>query len=137
MTSRTDLTGHDARVTRVRYHRAVRNLLASASAARHVRLWDTEAGKELNALDHGTDMVFDVDWCGDGKQLVSTARDGVVRVWDARSSSQSPVMEVSNGTLCIYIHGILICKATGGGWVCTIRSCLMTHRHTHTREKNK
>jgi tetratricopeptide (TPR) repeat protein len=58
--------------------------LASASADQTIKLWDTEAGRELLTLTGHTTVVRRVGFSPDGRWLVSVDWDGTALVWDAR-----------------------------------------------------
>jgi serine/threonine protein kinase len=63
-------------------------LVATASADKTVRIWDTSNNKELIGLVGHTDSVFGVAFTGDGKTVLSTSEDKTVRVWDVDSGKE-------------------------------------------------
>src|SRR5262249_17298496 len=68
--------------------------LASAGAARTVRLWDAAGGQELLALKGHTAWVNGVAWSPDGKRLASAGWDGTVYISDT-----------GNGREALSLHG--------------------------------
>jgi WD40 repeat protein len=72
--------GHLDVVTAVAFHRDGR-YLATGSADGTARLWDTEAGKELNRIPQ-PGKVSDVALSPNGRLLAIAAVDPVARVWD-------------------------------------------------------
>ena len=83
--SLTVFTGHTGHVSRVAWNpKGI--LLASASADKSIRLWDTKAMKPVANLGGHVDWVHDLAWSPDGKILASGAgiNDGTVRLWKAQ-----------------------------------------------------
>ncbi|MBA4187477.1 MAG: hypothetical protein C0467_05605 [Planctomycetaceae bacterium] len=58
-------------------------LLASGSADRSVKIWDTATGKRLYTLGDPTDWVYCLAWSPDMKHLAAGGVDKSVRVWEA------------------------------------------------------
>jgi WD40 repeat protein len=61
--------------------------LATASADRKVRVWDTDTGWVLHVLDHSA-YVSGVSFSKDGRRLATCASDGMVKLWDADSGRE-------------------------------------------------
>ena len=54
-----------------------------------VKLWDTQAGREMSALDAGGEVTA-LAFAPDGSQLAAACGDGAVRVWDLRRPNALP-----------------------------------------------
>ncbi|KAK9449647.1 uncharacterized protein V1518DRAFT_414284 [Limtongia smithiae] len=78
------LSGHARKVGHVLFHPVASNVLASSSADYTVKFWDIEAGKPQATLKH-KDMVLSMAFNYTGSLIVTTSRDKVIRIWDARS----------------------------------------------------
>ncbi|KAF8881402.1 WD40-repeat-containing domain protein [Gymnopilus junonius] len=60
------------------------HVLASGSADKTVRIWDTTSRNTIAELTH-TDTIWSVAFSPDSRRLVSGSRDGIVRVWDLKT----------------------------------------------------
>src|SRR5438445_106724 len=61
---------------------------ASAGWDGSVRVWDLEAGKEVQRLTPGFGNLFGVSFSPDGKRLAAGGANGSVRVWDAATGKE-------------------------------------------------
>ncbi len=75
-------TAHDDSVTALRFSPNGR-VLASSSADRTVKLWDTASGKPLTRLAGHVRGISDVAWSPDGAYVASASDDTTIRLWDA------------------------------------------------------
>lgn len=85
-----DLHGHSRRVTLLRFSPTTDNLLASVGGDNTVKLWDIEAGREVNSLDpqvHDHQLIQDCVWDYCGSSYATSCKDKSVRIVDARSAT--------------------------------------------------
>jgi WD40 repeat protein len=79
------LRGHTQPITQIAWSPDGR-LLASCSADRTIRLWDTQTALLLHTLSGHSDEVNSVAWSADGRLLASASNDQTIRLWDAQST---------------------------------------------------
>jgi WD40 repeat protein len=91
------LKGHSGRVLSVRFSPQW-NLLASASADKTIKLWDTN-GKLLKTLKGHRNVVWSVNFSPDGKLLASTGNDGTIKVWNVETGTLIKTLQGHNAML--------------------------------------
>jgi WD40 repeat protein len=62
--------------------------LASASADRTVRLWDTKTKREIATLNGHVNIINSVAFSPDSKTLASASQDKTIRLWDVREMKE-------------------------------------------------
>lgn len=90
--SRVVLRGHEARVSKVKFHPSDR-FVASASFDMTWRLWDVERETELQLQEGHAKEVYCLDFQCDGSLLCSAGLDSVGHVWDMRTGRSLMVLE--------------------------------------------
>ncbi|XP_036408139.1 coronin-7-like isoform X1 [Megalops cyprinoides] len=86
------LQGHTEKIYSIKFHPLASGLLASSSYDLTVRLWDLDAGEEVKLLRGHQDQIFGMAWSPDGRFLATVCKDGKVRIYDPRKSTE-PVQE--------------------------------------------
>jgi WD40 repeat protein/serine/threonine protein kinase len=59
-----------------------------------VEIWDVATGKRREVLQGHSTMVTDVTFSPGGRRIVTTGRDGTVRIWDSETGSEILVLRV-------------------------------------------
>jgi len=67
--------------------------LATCSADKLVKIFDTASGKPLKTLEGHTQHVLSVSWKRDGRMLVSSGADKVGKVWDLLTGEQKKTID--------------------------------------------
>ncbi|XP_068605649.1 coronin-7-like isoform X1 [Brachionichthys hirsutus] len=86
------LQGHTEKIYSIKFHPLARGLLTSSSYDLTVRLWSLDSGDELKVLTGHRDQIFSMAWSPDGRLLATVCKDGKVRIYDPRGSTE-PVQE--------------------------------------------
>jgi WD40 repeat protein len=84
------LVGHRANIEDVEFSPDGR-LLASGSADRTIRIWDTDTRTQVAILRGHTHMVKALKFIGDGQRLISSGTDRQVCVWNPHQQDNWPV----------------------------------------------
>ena len=71
-----------------------RDLLATASLDRTVRLWDPRSGEQVALMEDRWGIFVMCSVSVDVRSLLATGSDGTVRVWDPGTGEQRAAMEV-------------------------------------------
>ncbi|NDJ16399.1 NB-ARC domain-containing protein [Myxacorys almedinensis] len=86
------LRGHESWVWSVAFS-PHRDLLASGSEDRTVRLWHAQTGKLLSTLYGHSDAVLSVVFSQDKQTLISGSLDGTLRIWDIPTTQCRQILE--------------------------------------------
>ncbi|AQZ13648.1 CRN1 (YLR429W) [Zygosaccharomyces parabailii] len=78
------LSGHGRKVGHIIFHPVAKDVLASSSLDRTVKIWNVETGEDLITLPH-PEMVTSMSFSYDGNYLATVARDKKLRVWNVRA----------------------------------------------------
>jgi WD40 repeat protein len=81
------LSGHTKKVGAIQWHPVADNVLGSAATDYVVKVWDVETGKAVLKVDGHTAIIQSLDWNYDGSQIVTNAKDKLVRILDPRGQS--------------------------------------------------
>lgn len=100
-------TIHQRRVGQVLWHPTANNVLLSAGGDPLIILWNVGTGEALVQIDCHPDVIYGVDFNPNGSKIVTTCKDKIVRVIDARTGE---VLEKGKGhdggkpQRCIYLR---------------------------------
>jgi len=83
-TALASLDGHERKINVMHWNPAASNILASASADLTLKIWDVETQQCLSTFSDFGDVCQSFDWNPDGSQLITTAKDLTMRVFDPR-----------------------------------------------------
>uniref|UniRef100_A0ABM5EZT7 Coronin n=1 Tax=Pogona vitticeps TaxID=103695 RepID=A0ABM5EZT7_9SAUR len=103
------LQGHTEKIYSVKFHPLASDILASSSYDMSLRVWDVRAGRQELKLDGHRDQIFSLAWSPDGRRLASVCKDGKIRVFEPRQSSEclqeGPGPEGSRGARIVWVCG--------------------------------
>ncbi len=92
------LTGHEGAVLAIAYSPNNKRI-ATGSADRTTRLWDSSTGKELLRLRGHQDAVGSVRFTADGRRLLTTSSDRTTRIWDTTTGEELAVLHGHTGAV--------------------------------------
>ena len=102
------LEGHARGVARVVFSPDGKKL-ASASADKTAKIWDTSTGEVLATLEGHERGLSDIAWSSSGMHVVTASDDATARVWEVESVSLSAgCCLVLLRTLWCYVHRVLV-----------------------------
>ncbi|NWZ70715.1 CORO7 protein, partial [Acrocephalus arundinaceus] len=103
------LQGHTEKIYSIRFHPMASDLLVSSSYDMSVRIWELSTRREVLCLQGHTDQIFSMAWSPDGKKLATVSKDGWIRLYEPRCSSQpqqeGPGPEGVRGARLIWVCG--------------------------------
>ncbi|KAB0382844.1 hypothetical protein FD755_004761 [Muntiacus reevesi] len=109
------LTGHTEKIYSLRFHPLAADVLASSSYDLTVRIWDLKVGAERLRLQGHQDQIFGLAWSPDGQQLATVCKDGCLRIYEPRGSSEplqeGPGPEGARGARVVWVcdgHYLLV-----------------------------
>ncbi len=62
--------------------------LASGSADKTIKIWDTKTGTELSTLTGHSEAVNSVAYSPDGRYLASASSDETIKIWDVKNNKE-------------------------------------------------
>ena len=98
-----DLTGHQKKVTLLRYNHTVNNALLSTSADYTVKLWDVEKSTAVNTFDGFSNLVHDLVWDHTGDMYAFSCKDKQVRIMDGRTGAEADSFQAHDGTKSVKV----------------------------------
>jgi WD40 repeat protein len=84
--SELTLKGHNHKIVSLDFHPFASNLLLTTSGDLTAKLWDVQAGNELQTLKGFGDLVTSTTWNYDGSVLGTACKDRTVRLFDPRAN---------------------------------------------------
>ncbi|XP_045514356.1 coronin-7 isoform X2 [Pieris brassicae] len=81
---------HADKIYAIRFHPTASDLLATAAHDHSVKIWDLAADPPTAAITLAghADQIFALDWSLYGEYLATVCRDGYVRIYEPRASSE-------------------------------------------------
>ncbi|CAG9782241.1 unnamed protein product [Diatraea saccharalis] len=81
---------HPDKIYLIRFHPTASDILTTAAHDHTVKIWDLYPENPVLAitLSGHTDQIFSIDWSPCGEYLATVCRDGLIRIYKPRSSSE-------------------------------------------------
>jgi WD40 repeat protein len=82
-----------------------------------LKLWDTEAGREVLALEGHTHQVMGCTYSPDGARVLSASLDGTLKAWEAVSGECVATVSLLDGAFSVVHHphrARVVCSEGGG-----------------------
>lgn len=92
-------------------HSSVDSRVASGSNDRSLRVWDTNAGSSIFALQGHRGPVMRVRYSSDGGMMASGSGDRTVKIWDARGGSSAKIAK-----FCGHLDAVTSVAFSSDGW---------------------
>lgn len=87
-----ELKGHLERLYCIKFHPYAKNLIASGSYDRSIKLWNIETQQAVRTLKGPENVIFSMSWSPCGTKLATICKDSVIRIYEPLVSD-SPVVE--------------------------------------------
>lgn len=91
------LSGHEKKISLVRWNPIAQDIMASASYDRTVRTWDVTQEAEIMCFDTPKDNIYSIEWNGNGSLLASTSKDKNCYIFDPRQPEPLAVLAPFDG----------------------------------------
>ncbi|CAD8163656.1 unnamed protein product [Paramecium pentaurelia] len=114
------LDGHSGSVLSVQIS-PDKNILASSSSDKSIRLWDVKTGQQKAKLDGHRSFVVSVCFSPDGNTLASGSDDNSIRLWDVKTGLQKAKLDGHTNcinSVCFFPDGNTLAS---GSWDKSIR----------------
>lgn len=76
---------HQRRVAFIQWHPTANNILMSVGADSKIVIWNIGTGEPLRVIEGHPDIIFSAAFNYNGSKIVTTCKDKLIRVFDARS----------------------------------------------------
>lgn len=83
-----ELRGHLERLYCIQYHPYAKNVIATASYDRTIKIWNIDTRQAEITLKGHTDVIFNISWSLDGTKLATICKDGFIRVYEPLVSDE-------------------------------------------------
>ena len=84
---------HQKRCISVQWHPVASNIIMSISQDPSIVIWNLDDGSAVIEIDCHPDIIHNADWSTNGDRIVTSCKDKVIRIIDARTGS---ILIVSN-----------------------------------------
>ncbi|XP_059061678.1 coronin-7-like [Achroia grisella] len=84
-------SAHPDKIYLIRFHPTASDLLTTAAHDLTVKIWDLseQEPKPAITLTGHTDQIFAIDWSQSGEYLATVCKDGLIRVFEPRASTEA------------------------------------------------